>query len=164
MNSFLVSYRVGNFFVHRPYICIYNKGVWVPLTTPISSPKICCKNSFSKSRIKICILGTNRYQDRWKWFLPASRSSLNPPGPSEKPKNLSFRTRIFTEKFGKFSLLALLIPFWGGPPRGDGPVPRAIACRSWTKSCRKSNTSKALTEGRAQSWLIGRNIYTPVAK
>ena len=62
------------------------------------------------------VLGTIRYQDRWKCFLPASRTSLNPPGPQEKAKNLSFRTRIFREKFGKISLLALLTPFLGTPP------------------------------------------------
>ena len=33
---------------------------------------------------------TDRYQDRWKWFLPASRSFLNPPEPREKTKNLDF--------------------------------------------------------------------------
>ena len=55
-------------------------------------------------------------QDRWKWFLPAPRSSLNPPGPSTKAKNLSFRTRNFREKFGKKSLLALLTPFFWDPP------------------------------------------------
>ena len=38
--------------------CLNHKGVWVPLTPPISSPKIFCKNSFSKSLIKICILCT----------------------------------------------------------------------------------------------------------
>ena len=39
-----------------------------------------------------------RYQDRWKWFLQASRSSLNPPGPPGKANNLSFWTRLFTVK------------------------------------------------------------------
>ena len=54
----------------------------------------------------------------------ASRSSLNPPGPPGKTKNLSFRTRNFREKFGEKSLLALLTPFLGTPPgrwTGDGP-------------------------------------------
>ena len=46
---------------------------------------------------QLVIPRTIRYQDRWKRFLPASRSSLNPPGPSGKAKNLSFRTRKFTE-------------------------------------------------------------------
>ena len=36
----------------------FDKGVWVPLTSPISSPNIFCKMSFSKSLIKICILCT----------------------------------------------------------------------------------------------------------
>ena len=45
--------------------------------------------------------GTDRYQDRWKCFLPASRSSLNPPEPREKAKNLSFRTRTFIYKLDK---------------------------------------------------------------
>ena len=62
------------------------------------------------------IPGLYRYQDRWKWFLPASRSSLNPPGPPGKGKNLSFRTRKFTEKIRKNMLYSLLIPFWGDPP------------------------------------------------
>ena len=57
--------------------------------------------------------GTYRYQDRWKWILPASRSSLNPPGPPEKNKNLSFRTRHFTKQIGEKLLYSLLIPFWG---------------------------------------------------
>ena len=52
--------------------------------------------------------------DRWKWFLPPSGSSLNPRGPKEKNKNLSFRVRIFTEKFKTKSLFALYIPFLGG--------------------------------------------------
>ena len=40
---------------------------------------------------------TDRYQDRWKLFLPAPRSFLNPPGPLGKAKNLSFRARTFEE-------------------------------------------------------------------
>ena len=68
------------------------------------------KKSFSKSLIQICILcthlpegfwpllvipGTNWYQNRWKWFLPGSRSSLNSPRPREKAKHLCSRTRSF---------------------------------------------------------------------
>ena len=61
--------------------------------------------------------GTYRYQDRWKWFLPASWSSLNPSGPQGKTKNLFYRTRNCIEKILKISLLSLLIPFLG-PIRG----------------------------------------------
>ena len=50
------------------------------------------------------IPGTIRYLERRKWFLPASRSSLKPLGPRGKAKHLSFRTRFFTDKFGKQSL------------------------------------------------------------
>ena len=64
----------------------------------------------------LVIPGTNRYQDRWKWFLSASRTFLNPPGPWEKAKNLSFRTRFLKENVEKQSLLALLAPFLGTPP------------------------------------------------
>ena len=68
------------------------------------------------------IPGTYRYQDRWKWFLPASRSFLNPPEPSGKAENLSFRTRMFRENIvTKKSLVALLTLFLGTPLRGDGP-------------------------------------------
>ena len=63
--------------------------------------------------------------NRWKWFLPACPSSLNPPGPSKKAKNLSFRPRTFAEKFGKKSLLALYIPFLGGTPPGEMDPPGA---------------------------------------
>ena len=70
----------------------------------------------STMKTLLVILGTSRYQDGWKWFLPASRSSLNPPGPPRKAKHVSFRTRFVREKFGEKSLLALLTPFLGTPP------------------------------------------------
>ena len=60
-------------------------------------------------------MGPYRYQDGWKWFLPASRSSLNLPGPQEKTKNLGFRTRQNSEKLEK-KIFALLTPFLGTPP------------------------------------------------
>ena len=41
------------------------------------------------------IPGTIRYQDRWKCFLPASRSSPKPPEPRGQAKKLCFRTRRF---------------------------------------------------------------------
>ena len=41
--------------------------------------------------------GTYRYQDRWKWFLPASQSFLKPSGPPGKAKHLLYRTRNVTE-------------------------------------------------------------------
>ena len=63
--------------------------------------------------------GTYRYQDRWKWFLPASWSSLNPSGPQGKTKNLFYRTRNCIEKILKISLLSLLIPFLGPIRGGD---------------------------------------------
>ena len=48
-------------------------------------------------------------------------SSLNPPGPSGKAKNLSFRTRNFREKiWGKKNLISRINPFWGDPPGRDG--------------------------------------------
>ena len=71
--------------------------------------------------------GTYRYQDGWKWFLPASRTSLNPPGPSTKAKNLSFRTRNFRETNRENFLISLINPFLGGPPRRDGPGVRSIS-------------------------------------
>ena len=75
------------------------------------------------------IPGTSRYQDRWKWFLPASRASLNPPGPSRKAKNLSFRTRQVPDKLANKSWYSLLTPFGGTPP---GPKEKRIhsACFS----------------------------------
>ena len=51
--------------------------------------------------LKLVITGTSRYQDRWKWLLPASRSSLNPPGPRGKAKNMFYRTRYFIEQMKK---------------------------------------------------------------
>ena len=56
---------------------------------------------------------TDRYHDRWKWFLPASRSSLNPPGPQEKAKNLSFRTRNFIYILETIPVISLLLPLKG---------------------------------------------------
>ena len=44
------------------------------------------------------IPGTIRYQDRWKWLLPAPRSSLNLPGPRGKAKSLLYGTRHFTKE------------------------------------------------------------------
>ena len=78
------------------------------------------------------IPGTNRYQDRWKWFLLASRSSLNPPGHPGKAKNLRFRTRKFTEKFANKSFCSYLTPLLGGPPQGDGPGPQSRGTPSLT--------------------------------
>ena len=46
--------------------------------------------------LQLVTTDTDRYQDRWKWFLPAARSSLNPPGCREKAKNLLFRARNCT--------------------------------------------------------------------
>jgi hypothetical protein len=49
--------------------------------------------------IYICIIkqtteavttGSESYQNRRKWFLPASRSSRTPPGPLEKKLNTDF--------------------------------------------------------------------------
>ena len=70
-------------------------------------------------------MGPYRYHDRWKWFLPASRSSLNPPGPPGKAKSLSFRTRNFREQIRKKNIIFLInlclrALFWG-TPRADGP-------------------------------------------
>ena len=39
-----------------------------------------------------------RYQDGWKWFQQASRSSPNFPGYRESARTLCFRTRFVTEK------------------------------------------------------------------
>ena len=54
----------------------------------------------------------------WKWCLPASRSSLNPPGPREKNKNPRFRTRSFTENIRK--MFDVLMKFFCGPYMGGG--------------------------------------------
>ena len=59
---------------------------------------------------------TIRYQDRWKWFLPASRSSLNPPGPPGKAKKLSFRTRKCYRKIWIKIIIFIINPFFGDPP------------------------------------------------
>ena len=53
---------------------------------------------------------SERYQDRWKWFLQASRSSLNPPGPRGKAKNLFYRTRQFIEKIKKCIIILIITP------------------------------------------------------
>ena len=76
----------------------------------------------TKSLSVLVTTGSDMYQDRWRWFLPASRSSLNPPGPSGKAKNLSFNPRKIYRKIQKNFLISLINPFLGGPPRGDGPV------------------------------------------
>ena len=66
--------------------------------------------------------GSYRYQDRWKWFLPVSRSSLNPPGAwGKKSNNLSYRTRhVRKSKEHIIIFRSLLIPF-KGPIRGFFP-------------------------------------------
>jgi hypothetical protein len=56
---------------------------------------------------------TATYRYQWKCFLPASRSSLNPPGPREKANNLSFRTRHFIKKLETIIEMSLLIPLKG---------------------------------------------------
>ena len=52
-----------------------------------------------------------RDQDKWKWFLQVSRSSLNPPGPRETSKNLMFSNAMYSEKIRNKSLLILLVHF-----------------------------------------------------
>ena len=44
-----------------------------------------------------------KYQHGWKWFQPASRSSLNPPGAREKAKDHCFRTRCCTEQIRRIN-------------------------------------------------------------
>ena len=58
----------------------------------------------------IVTTGTCRYQHRWKWILPASRTFLSPTGPRGKPKNLLYRTQNVTENMWK-SIHRLYIPF-----------------------------------------------------
>ena len=54
-----------------------------------------------------------RCQDGWKWFLPASRSSPNPPGPREKANTHSFITRCFITKFQNIPWQSGIHPFKG---------------------------------------------------
>ena len=61
-----------------------------------------------KSPLLLVTTGTYRYRDRWKWFLQASRSFLNPPGPWGEAQNLSFRIRMFKENY----LLRPISPPW----------------------------------------------------
>ena len=73
------------------------------------------------------ILGTYRYQDRWKWFLSAFRTSLTPPGPPGKAKSLSFRTQMFTNKSEKIrknsvSKSLITICILCTPPHGGVPA------------------------------------------
>ena len=58
-------------------------------------------------------MGSYRYQDRWKCFLPASRISLNAPGPPGKAKLLCHRTRFFPSKNKHKMFSVLIYSFWG---------------------------------------------------
>ena len=71
--------------------------------------------------------GTDRYQDRWKWILPVSRSSLNPPGPGGKPNTCFIEPDVFKKKHTK-SVSSLLAPVLR--PTGDG---RNFASNVWNK-------------------------------
>ena len=53
--------------------------------------------------------GHFRYQDRWKWILPASRTFLNPPEPQGKANNLSYGTQPRAEKIKEQILSSLHI-------------------------------------------------------
>ena len=94
------------------------------------------------------IPGTIRYQDRWKWFLSASRTFLNPPGPRGKATNLRFRARTFLEMFAKKQLYSLLALFWGDPPGRDGPGLTGLSAKP---SLESRHTGMQQT-GLADSW------------
>ena len=101
--------------------------------------------------------GTCRYQDRWKWFLPASRSFPNPPGTHGKAKNLSFRIRIFEEQSANKNPYWPYKSFFGGPPRGDGPV---AVYRSSQEAIFHPGTKRASDEKReegADDWPLEGN-------
>jgi len=66
---------------------------------------------------------TDRYQDRWKWFLPASRSSINPREPHDKrPKTFVLDVVLdpcfYVTHQEKQNIYSLPIPS-RGPIRGE---------------------------------------------
>ena len=65
------------------------------------------------------------HQDRWKWFLPASRTFPNPPGPWGKAKNRFYRTRNFIRKNNE-QIINRLINSFSGPIRGYLFVPSTV--------------------------------------
>ena len=71
-----------------------------------------------KRTLQLVTTASERYQDGRKLFRQAFRSSLSPPGPREKAKNLAFRTPnvILTirENSIKFFINPFKGPNWGG--------------------------------------------------
>ena len=62
--------------------------------------------------------GTYRYQDRWQWFLLASRSSLYPPGPRAEAQNLLYGARKVEDKIQKHPYCTYVSLFKGPCWRG----------------------------------------------
>ena len=82
---------IQGFEEKRLQACGEDKSCKQKLLAPKTRSRTATDSKVSPLRFwsELVVPGTNRYQDRWKWFLPASRSFLNPPGPLGKAKNLS---------------------------------------------------------------------------